>query len=397
VPQPVAVGAGEVRAVVDGVHLVHPDVVELAGRGRRRSPRARRWAHRWRAGPRSECRGRCGRARRSGAPSATCRRPGSPLPGWCRSGRSFDGGVHGPDGRARRTRCRSPRCPSDCLSGTVAGRERRLRPDHRARAARRHRDARARRRGRPRGVHAAPDLRRCSPGDVRVPRWPGRRRRPRRRARADLRRPRRPEAASGRCRSRAVGWPTGWRPSGSASRRPGVLLARDADGRAVRFDDPTVATASRERHRRARRRSVGLVELCCRRGAAPHRGHPLREPLDHPGGRGPPFDTRFFVARAPQAQEPLHDDPRPSRACGCARPTRSTGSAPASSGCSRPPCATSSSWPPHSTADDVWRRGRGRHATDDPAQAALVDAEGKVVDVVRCPTTRLRHPDVSAD
>ncbi len=90
----------------------------------------------------------------------------------------------------------------------------------------------------------------------------------------------------------------------------GVLLARTAaTGEYVRFDDDNEAarfTADREWVHDG---SLGMIELCAREG--------LRLATDRmfytahwitPAGEARRFDTRFFVARAPQAQEPLHDD-----------------------------------------------------------------------------------------
>ena len=90
----------------------------------------------------------------------------------------------------------------------------------------------------------------------------------------------------------------------------GVLLARSAEtGEYVRFDgsdDAARFTADRERVHDG---SLGMIELCAREG--------LRLATDRmfytahwitPAGEARRFDTRFFVARAPQAQEPLHDD-----------------------------------------------------------------------------------------
>jgi 8-oxo-dGTP pyrophosphatase MutT (NUDIX family) len=89
----------------------------------------------------------------------------------------------------------------------------------------------------------------------------------------------------------------------------GVLLARQPDGHPVRFDEPAV-----EQRYLAHRAAVHagdrrLVQLCALEG--------LRLATDDihyvshwitPIGERRRFDTRFFVARAPQAQEPLHDD-----------------------------------------------------------------------------------------
>jgi 8-oxo-dGTP pyrophosphatase MutT (NUDIX family) len=89
----------------------------------------------------------------------------------------------------------------------------------------------------------------------------------------------------------------------------GVLLARDASGALVRFDD-----GEREAHFEARRgevasRRVGFAELLLEEG--------LRAALDQvhyvahwitPEGEPKRYDTRFFLARAPKGQAYLHDD-----------------------------------------------------------------------------------------
>ena len=90
----------------------------------------------------------------------------------------------------------------------------------------------------------------------------------------------------------------------------GVLLARSVDtGAVIRFDDPVV----NERFHKARvgiyDSSLDLIQLCEAEG--------LRLTTDSihytahwitPLGEARRFDTRFFLARSPQAQEPLHDD-----------------------------------------------------------------------------------------
>jgi 8-oxo-dGTP pyrophosphatase MutT (NUDIX family) len=90
----------------------------------------------------------------------------------------------------------------------------------------------------------------------------------------------------------------------------GVLLARSVGtGDVLRFDDPAVAARFNAARHEIHDSSLGLVELCERDG--------LRLATDEifyiahwitPMGESRRFDTRFFVARAPQAQEPLHDD-----------------------------------------------------------------------------------------
>jgi len=90
----------------------------------------------------------------------------------------------------------------------------------------------------------------------------------------------------------------------------GVLLARHEDtGDVIRFDtDDVAAKFSVERHN-IHDGSVALLDLCKKEG--------LRLATDDifyvshwitPMGERRRFDTRFFIARAPAAQEPLHDD-----------------------------------------------------------------------------------------
>ena len=90
----------------------------------------------------------------------------------------------------------------------------------------------------------------------------------------------------------------------------GVLLARhEATGDVVRFDDPETAKRFEAERENIHDGSVALLDLCEREG--------LRLTTDDihyvshwitPMGEKRRFDTRFFIARAPQAQEPLHDD-----------------------------------------------------------------------------------------
>ena len=90
----------------------------------------------------------------------------------------------------------------------------------------------------------------------------------------------------------------------------GVLLARHEDtGDVVRFDDPEVEERFNHERHNIHDGSVALLDLCVAEG--------LRLTTDDihyvshwitPMGEKRRFDTRFFIARAPAAQEPLHDD-----------------------------------------------------------------------------------------
>jgi 8-oxo-dGTP pyrophosphatase MutT (NUDIX family) len=90
----------------------------------------------------------------------------------------------------------------------------------------------------------------------------------------------------------------------------GVLLARRADEQdALRFDDPTVEATFVELRRAVNDGELGFIDMCLKED--------LRLTTDTmhyvshwitPIGEVRRFDTRFFIAPAPPAQAPLHDD-----------------------------------------------------------------------------------------
>ena len=90
----------------------------------------------------------------------------------------------------------------------------------------------------------------------------------------------------------------------------GVLLACDASsGQPIRFDDPDVAARFEAYRHDVHDGRLGMHELCEKESL--RLSTDLIRYVSHwitPVGEVRRFDTRFFLARAPQAQDPLHDD-----------------------------------------------------------------------------------------
>ena len=90
----------------------------------------------------------------------------------------------------------------------------------------------------------------------------------------------------------------------------GVLLARNIEsGEVVRFDSADVAARYAIARQQIYDGTLTLVELCRRENL-----HMITDSIHYvshwitPIGESRRFDTRFFVACAPPAQQPLHDD-----------------------------------------------------------------------------------------
>ena len=160
----------------------------------------------------------------------------------------------------------------------------------------------------------------------------------------------------------------------------GVLLARGSDGDVVRFDDPT-STALPGLPRCRPPWVAALGGAVRHRGASPHDGrHSLREPLDHPDRERRRFDTPFFVARAPEAQQPLHDDHETIASLWVRRPTASTVEERGELAMITPTRNNLDLLVPHATAEDSpGGPGRDRATTHHPAEARGSTSSSKVV------------------
>ena len=89
----------------------------------------------------------------------------------------------------------------------------------------------------------------------------------------------------------------------------GVLLATDSRGEVIRFDRSELESSFSKHRHAVHDGELRLVDLCRQEGLHLTTGDIHYE--SHwitPVGEPRRFDTRFFVALAPEAQEPLHDD-----------------------------------------------------------------------------------------
>ena len=164
----------------------------------------------------------------------------------------------------------------------------------------------------------------------------------------------------------------------------GVLLARTASGSVVRFDDPVTEDRFNQHRHAVHDGTRSLADVCSAEG--------LRLVTDDiryvshwitPIGQPRRFDTRFLLARAPQAQEPLHEDGETTESL-WVRPndalTRFRAGELAMIG---PTIANLEFLAPHVTADDVLQAAERTIRSPPPVLPKLkVDAEGCVVDSV---------------
>ena len=216
-------------------------------------------------------------------------------------------------------------------------------------------------------------------------RVPGRRPRPRRQGPRDARplhragRPRGEALPSG---SRTAASPTGCRRSGSASRRPGVLVAAGPGGAPAELRGPRGARpASRTTAAALNAGERSFLDICARRGPDPAGGRGLYYVGHWITPEGPPrrYDTRFFVAGAPADQTAVPRRGRDHRPhVGHAgrgpwpgtRPDEIEHAAPDDL---EPPPARRASPAPTSS----WRRSRPRRGPDHASPRSSLDEHGR--------------------
>ena len=165
----------------------------------------------------------------------------------------------------------------------------------------------------------------------------------------------------------------------------GVLLARPiGGGEVVRFDEPELAARFNAARHEVHEGTLSLADLCEREGLTLMVDQ--MHLVDHwitPMGERLRFDTRFFVALAPAAQEPLHDDSE-TIASLWVRPADALQMWQAGELQMFPPTVASLRFlEPHGDADAALAAAAAVGVPRPVLPKVLVDGEGKVTGIVR--------------
>ena len=165
----------------------------------------------------------------------------------------------------------------------------------------------------------------------------------------------------------------------------GVLLARPTGGgEVIRFDEPELAARFNAARHEVHEGTLSLADLCEREGLTLMVDQ--MHLVDHwitPMGERRRFDTRFFVARAPAAQEPLHDDGE-TIASLWVRPADALQMWQAGELQMFPPTVASLRFlEPHGDADAALAAAAAVGVPSPVLPKVLVDGEGRVTGIVR--------------